>query len=575
MYQTNYTIERTWHPKSVYVTLLLLLIIANHLKAIPVAAMVVGSGPSVSCTEAALATAIAAGGNVTFNCGTANTTITISSEIEIRNNVSINGEGKITLQGSGGRIFFHRSYGTATSTLTLKNLTITGGRANGVDNAANGGAIRSLNNSIDGKTYPQTLNIDGVTFNNNDITLTSYSPGKGLNTYDFGGGAIFTQGGYLSVTNSTFTGNDANNGAGGAIHILQSSVTIHGSSFASNSAIGSTPSDSVGGAIYVDGMKDDNGQLQITRSTFTGNRTYNSGGAIHVNMYQNNNRFSVSQSSFIENKVEGGTRAQGGSIGGGSTVFGTNSGNASIEISNSVFKSNSAKKTLGAGDSADKGPSEDGSGGALAFPQRARITISNSTFYDNKAFGTKYNANGGALYVVNNSDPFQIVNSTFANNHAGWVGGAISNSQIGGQPGGVLRNTLFSNNTAGAITNFQQHCSAELTDGGNNLQYPGRLTDGNYFNDVTCLKGKSAPSQKNLPDFRDPKLSPLADNGGPTQTMAIGTDSPAYNGGNSATCPELDQRGYKRNGICDIGAYEAGGMPFVPSVRVYIPLARK
>ena len=55
---------------------------------------------------------------------------------------------------------------------------------------------------------------------------------------------------------------------------------------------------------------------------------------------------------------------------------------------------------------------------------------------------------------------------------------------------------------------------------------------------------------------------PLADNGGPTQTMALLAGSPAINTGSSALIPSgvtTDQRGYARifNGTVDIGAYES------------------
>jgi hypothetical protein len=70
----------------------------------------------------------------------------------------------------------------------------------------------------------------------------------------------------------------------------------------------------------------------------------------------------------------------------------------------------------------------------------------------------------------------------------------------------------------------------------------------------------------------DPKLAPLANNGGATQTMALLQNSPAIDAGNPATCPVWDQRGYVRQGPCDIGAYEFGGTPFVPTHFVYLPL---
>ena len=52
-------------------------------------------------------------------------------------------------------------------------------------------------------------------------------------------------------------------------------------------------------------------------------------------------------------------------------------------------------------------------------------------------------------------------------------------------------------------------------------------------------------------------LLPLADNGGPTRTRAIGNpNSEAINAGDPAYCEALDQRGETRGAACDIGSYE-------------------
>jgi hypothetical protein len=56
----------------------------------------------------------------------------------------------------------------------------------------------------------------------------------------------------------------------------------------------------------------------------------------------------------------------------------------------------------------------------------------------------------------------------------------------------------------------------------------------------------------------DPRLAPLADNGGPTLTMALLTGSPAIDAGDTSAAPTTDQRGFPRPGglAADIGAYE-------------------
>lgn len=545
------------HPslRRFMLTLIALMAMAT-LPALPARAApkIVGDGAPGSCTEASLRAALAGGGSISFNCGGAPLTITVSAPFEITApETTIDGGGLITLRGQNSRIFAHRTTGAqGSSALILRNLTITGGRASGANDAANGGAIASVFAAAN-PAFKPALVVENVTFEDNDSTVTSLTRGD---AYDYGGGAIYSQGGSVTVRNCRFIGNDANNGAGGAIHVLQSGLIIEDSEFRNNSAIGARPQDSLGGAIYIDGLGGENGLFRVARSIFASNRAYNSGGAIYVNMYENSSRAEVLDSAFVENAVIGGERAQGGAIGGGGSSLGGATGNPAIVIERSLFSANSVRRTPGAGGN----PNEDGSGGALAFPQRARLRIVNSTFEGNRAAGASFNANGGALYVVNHSDPFEIVNSTFANNSAGWVGGAISNSQINGQPGGRVRNTLFVNNTADNGPNdwnIQQHCSSELAHDGRSLQFPPRLTGGNFFNDVTCFQGKSAPSQTGDPQFRNPQLQALADNGGPTRTMAITAASPAFNAG--ADCPPTDQRGVARpqGAACDLGAFEA------------------
>ncbi|NTU80727.1 MAG: hypothetical protein HGA45_15350 [Chloroflexales bacterium] len=538
------------------VSLLLVTLVLPIDRPASAASEVVGSGTPASCTAQDLASALAGGGSITFNCGAAPHTIVVTQAFDITAPETVmNGEGLITLRGQGSRIFNHHTLGNiGSSTLTLQNLTLTDGLASGdTADEANGGAIRSVFGAAQPQFKP-ALVIEHVILKDNNVALTSVPAGR--DAYDFGGGAIYSQGGSVIVRDSQFLDNDAANAAGGAIHTLQSDLTIADSTFTNNTAIGATARDSLGGAISIDGLGGEGGLFRVERSTFTNNWAYNSGGAIYVNMYENSSGAQIVDSSFVGNAVIGGARAQGGAIGGGGTSIGGATGNPTITISGSLFTDNSARRTVGA----EGNTTEDGSGGALAFPQRARLAITSSSFEGNTAFGSSYNANGGALYVVNNSDQFVIIGSTFANNYAGWVGGAISNSQISGQPGGRVSSSVFANNTAGGIANFQQHCSSELAHDGRSLQYPPRLTNASYYNDVTCFAGKSAPSQTSDPQFRDPRLAPLADNGGPTRTMAITGESPAFNGGDPTGwgCAATDQRGVARPqaGVCDLGAFE-------------------
>jgi hypothetical protein len=70
----------------------------------------------------------------------------------------------------------------------------------------------------------------------------------------------------------------------------------------------------------------------------------------------------------------------------------------------------------------------------------------------------------------------------------------------------------------------------------------------------------------------DPKLGPLANNGGPTQTMALLIGSPAYNTGSNPAALTTDQRGagFPRTlgGLTDIGAFEMTPDITPPSVTI-------
>lgn len=187
------------------------------------------------------------------------------------------------------------------------------------------------------------------------------------------------------------------------------------------------------------------------------------------------------------------------------------------------------------------------------------VEIANTTIVNNNSYDpatTCCTGIGGGVSITNNSTPFKITNSTIVNNHASWGGGGIA----GGA--GILSNTIVANNTAdngGHGWNIIQNCTNTFTDGGNNLQYPAK--NPNDGNDKNCVAS---------PTIAQPQLGPLANNGGPTQTMALLPGSPAINTGNNATCAaspvnNKDQRGVPRpsGANCDIGAFEVAPRPTI------------
>ncbi len=208
------------------------------------AAGVVGDGTPGSCTEAALDTALTAGGLVTFNCDPGDLPIVVTSEKTIAINTQLDGGGLVTLSGDGTTRIFAVNLGIE---LDVQNITLTNGQA------TLGGAIHNAG----------TLTITNSTLS-----------GNSTGTADIGyGGAIYNDGS-LTVTNSTLSGNVAEDGlgftndrGGGIFNSFSANLIVTGSTLSGNST-------STGGGISNEGT------LSITNSTLSGNVAVNSGGGI-------------------------------------------------------------------------------------------------------------------------------------------------------------------------------------------------------------------------------------------------------------------------------------------------------
>jgi hypothetical protein len=161
------------------------------------------------------------------------------------------------------------------------------------------------------------------------------------------------------------------------------------------------------------------------------------------------------------------------------------------------------------------------------------MTLINTTVSGNSAF-----AGGGVLTMFEGD--LIVVNSTIANNAATVVADALLIAYDGGT---VITNTLIDGDCAA-------YGGYAPTSNGHNLESPG----------ATCAL--SHPTDLvNIPDLR---MGPLADNGGPTLTHALWSDSPAIDSADPASCPADDQRGTPRpvdgdgdgTASCDVGAFE-------------------
>lgn len=307
---------------------------------------------------------------------------------------------------------------------------------------------------------------------------------------------------------------------------------------------------------------------------------------------------------LVDSRVEGCTASIDGTLygnaaGGGIAVIADVYEQGDITLTRSTISGNTASALTGA---------SQGGGVALNYGL-GKLSVTDSTLTDNRAIGRPYapgygyfsrvQGMGGAIFSSNLS----IVRSTFSGNEA-TSGGAIAH---GGFPtsedDALLINSTVSGNTAssmgGAIWSFFgglkirnstiAHNHAEYGAGGvlpqhplvsDFYDFPPRL-DSSIVAANTSLYG-SADIETDLKKLvvigsanligvsslalpadtlhDDPRLLPLADNGGPTLTHALAADSPALDAGNNLSGLSEDQRGdgFPRvlGPAADIGAYE-------------------
>ena len=108
--------------------------------------------------------------------------------------------------------------------------------------------------------------------------------------------------------------------------------------------------------------------------------------------------------------------------------------------------------------------------------------------------------------------------------------------------------------------NFQSTIVSGNTCNGKPQDIWGRPQFGDAVVGANNLIGASAVAVPSDTINADPRLAPLADNGGPTLTHALPIDSPAIFRGNNTVGHAYDQRGppfLRVNRVrADIGAYE-------------------
>ena len=368
-------------------------------------------------------------------------------------------------------------------------------------------SCNTIQEAVDAASSGDAIGIVGLYVENVIIEKNLILLGDGTDNTIVGG----TQSGepVFKITGATVTLAEMTiaDGDGGGISSSSATVTIENSTISGNLVF-------EGG-----GINNDGGMMTITGSTISANSATGGGGGI-VN--SNDGTLTITNSTINSNMAEEG----GGIVNSEST----------ITITDSTINGNSAMGSFG--------------GGILNFS--GTVTIENSTIGSNMSDG------GGGIF--NDSGTMTITNSTINGNSAGssGVGGGITNdggtmaiefSTISGntasEGGGIrkvgmlveLSNSIVANNPSGG------DCAGNITSQGYNID-----------SDNSC----SLTAVGDLPNT-NPLLGTLQNNGGPTETQALLTGSPAIDAGNpDCPPPATDQRGVTRpqGTQCDIGAFE-------------------
>ncbi len=407
-----------------------------------------GAGDRFPCTEQGIRDAIAEGGGPhLFACGGSRTVVT-EAEILIDNDVILDGEGKLTVDGSDD----HRVLSVAEGvTAELVDFTVTRG-----DGEFQGGCI---------------LNQGTLTVTDSMVSecLVHAVLKAGL------GGAVFNNG-TLTLMNSTVSGNTA----------VES-----------------------GGGIFNDGT------LTVISSTVSGNTAPNEGGGI-----SNSGTLTLMNSTVTGNSADA-----GGGI--------WNTGEMTMTLTNSTVTGNSAEVGGGIWN-----------GGAL--------TLMNSTVSGNvAAVGGRESGLGGGIYNVGMAT---VTNSTLSGNTDDGISNegtmTLTSSTVEGY--GTFSYGISNDGTL-TMTNslIVSDCEGDIVSNGYNIESPLEGPGD------TC--GFDRPTDQPSVSLDDLDFQPLADNGGPTMTHAITTDSAALNKIPPEDCEvDKDQRGVERpqGPTCDIGAFE-------------------
>ncbi len=273
-----------------------------------------------------------------------------------------------------------------------------------------------------------------------------------------------------------------------------------------------------GGAISMDGQ---GRTLTICGATIQGNRGGAFGGALFRTGYEGEPTI-IDRSTIEGNEIPDHDDDNLPSGAGALYIQGT-----AVTLTNSTIAGNAARGSAGVWIL--------GHGPQKATADLTNVTITGNQTWPQADFTTR--GIGAGLTIGDNTDG-TILNCTISGNSAQFGSGILRVSPL------VVRNTILSNIAENEYTPL--NCTGAMYNtppgaGDHNIQWPMSLKD-----DMDCT-----PAIARV----DPLLGALADNGGPTRTIAPEPGSPALATGTD--CPSTDQRGEPRKEPCTLGAYEA------------------
>jgi hypothetical protein len=336
------------------------------------------------------------------------------------------------------------------------------------------------------------------------LTLTNCTLSNDFASGVGGGGLWVSLNCKATVTGCKFS-NDSTNEDGGGIFVYKTSTATFG-----NCVLSDDYASNGGGGLCTDGT---NCTLKMTACNISDDTAGQNGGGVTID----GGTVTLTNCTLSNDSVVSGTGGGGGLV---------NGGGGTATLTGCTFSNDSGA-----------------AGGGLFNEDPA--TLTNCTFSDNR---TTLNASfgGGGIY---NALGFtlSLTNCTVANNNAGpGFGGGIWNAA-----GSTLNltNTIVAENTA---------ASGPDVFGTINTADHNLIGDGTGLSITTDQGGNLVGGNGN--PLIDPRLGPLQNNGGTTQTLALFADSPAIGHADNANAPAKDQRGHLRidqaGEVTDIGAFE-------------------